>query len=147
MQERNQNREALEAVKGPLGDAYNLEGERDLMVASLTVCPLLFNCAARRCLRCATVWSHLANDWLRRLALYESSASLVAIKFLRPPVCMRRPNWETAKQQQASSGIRLCITRRTGKPSKGSWIACFLPPARAVQSHPQMALPNFPPCP
>jgi hypothetical protein len=47
VQERNQNREALEAVKGPLGDAYNLEGERDLMVASLTVCPLLINCVAR----------------------------------------------------------------------------------------------------
>ncbi len=37
-QERRQYKEALEAVRGPLGDAYNLEGERELVEARLTVC-------------------------------------------------------------------------------------------------------------
>ncbi|KAK9902038.1 hypothetical protein WJX75_002093 [Coccomyxa subellipsoidea] len=53
LQERNQNREALEAVKGPLGDAYNLEGERDLMVASLTA--KLGDCKAA-----ASIFRHVA---------------------------------------------------------------------------------------
>lgn len=37
LQERRQYKDALEAVKGPLGDAFNLEGERELMVADLMV--------------------------------------------------------------------------------------------------------------
>ena len=37
-QERKQYKEALEAVKGPLGDAFNLEGERELVEARLMVC-------------------------------------------------------------------------------------------------------------
>lgn len=40
-QEREQYTDALKAVKGPMGEAFNLEGERELVEARLQVSMLV----------------------------------------------------------------------------------------------------------